>query len=57
MGKNVSSTQKNAGALIVTRKQVGIAVNAERTKYSYMFTSHQQNVEAKLNHKDREDIF
>jgi hypothetical protein len=56
-GKNESATQTNAGALLVTRSQVGLAVNAERTKHMYMFTSYQQNVESKLNHKDREDIF
>jgi hypothetical protein len=31
-GRNVSTTQKNAGALLVTRKHVGLAVKAERTK-------------------------
>jgi hypothetical protein len=56
-GKNVSTTQKNTGALLVTRKQAGLAVTAERTKYSYMLTSYQQNVEAKPNHTDAEDIF
>jgi len=55
--KNVSTTQKKAGASLVTRKQVGLAVNAERTKQSYMFTSYQQNVAVKLSHKDRENIF
>jgi len=49
--KNVSTIWKNTGALSFTRRQVGLAVNAEQTKYSYMFTSYQQNVGAKLNHK------
>jgi hypothetical protein len=31
-GKNVSTIQKNGGALLVTRRQAGLAVTAERTK-------------------------
>jgi hypothetical protein len=33
LGKNISSVNKNKGALFVTSKEVGQKANAEKTKY------------------------
>jgi hypothetical protein len=36
LGKDINTTKKNADGLLVTRKEVGLEVNADRTKYKYM---------------------
>jgi hypothetical protein len=40
LGDNIDTIKKNIEILIVASKEVGLEVNAEKTKY--MFLSHQQ---------------
>jgi hypothetical protein len=42
LGDNIDTMKENTEALIDTCKEVGLKVNAEKTKY--MFLSHHQNV-------------
>jgi hypothetical protein len=48
LGANI---KKNTETLIGASKEVGLEVNAEKTKYSYMFMSRHQNAEQTHNIK------
>jgi hypothetical protein len=47
LGDNIDTTKKNAETLIDASKEVGLEVNAEKTKY--MFLSRHQNAEQNYN--------
>jgi hypothetical protein len=36
LGKDINITKKNTDGMVVPRKEVGIKVNADRTKYKHM---------------------
>jgi hypothetical protein len=44
LGDNIDTIKKNKEALIDANKEVGLEVNGEKTKYSYMLLSRQQNI-------------
>jgi hypothetical protein len=43
LGANIDTTRENAENLIDASKEVGLEINAEKTKYSYILLSHHQN--------------
>jgi hypothetical protein len=47
--KGIYTVKKNTEALLVTSKEIGREVNAEKT--NYLFISHQHNVEQNHNNK------
>jgi len=55
LGKDTHTKQKNTKALLVTSKQIGPAVNSEKTKYMVM--SHDQNACQNYNIKAGNETF
>jgi hypothetical protein len=51
MDDNINTTKKNIGALIDASKEVGLKVNTEKRKYSYILRSRHQNAEQNHNIK------
>jgi hypothetical protein len=50
LGDNINTTKKNTKTLVDASKEVGVEVNAEKTKY--MLLSRHQNARTKSQHKD-----
>jgi hypothetical protein len=53
LGKKVHTVKKSTGALLVGSKQVGLEINADKTKYMY----HEQNAGQKSQHKVGSESF
>jgi len=43
LGRSVHTIKKNTEALVIASKEIGLEVNANKTKYSYMVMSRDQN--------------
>ena len=50
MGESIHTTRQNREALLVTSKEIGLEVHAEKTKYIYLHgcTVHVDNIILKL---------
>jgi len=43
LGRNVHSIKKNTEALVITSKEIGLEVNADKTKYMVMSRDRMQD--------------
>jgi hypothetical protein len=54
VGDTINTTNKSTEALIDDSKEVGLEANTKKTKYTYMFSRHQnaeQNYKVKIRNK------
>jgi hypothetical protein len=51
LGGTIHTIRKNTQALLIASKEIGLEVNAEKTKYTYMVMSRDQNARQNRNRR------